>query len=119
MIDFAWIIRYPEQNANITHTYLKWIKKLQKYLSKVKHKQICNLFTQKTYKKGLCQFIFTVWILDEKIVLLFRKLAVKIAENPTVEIEHRLLQVIHIILLFIFNRFNFFLVIHFIFWEGF
>lgn len=86
----------------------------QKYLSKEKHKQICNLFTQKTYKKGLRQFIFTVSVLGEKIVFLLRKLLVKIAENPTVGIERRLLQVIHIILLFIFNRFNFFLVIYFI-----
>ena len=71
----------------------------------MKHKQICNLFTQKTYKKGLRQFIFTIWVLGEKIVLLLRKLPVKIAENPTVGIERRLLQVFHINLLFIFNRF--------------
>lgn len=92
---------------------------LQKYLSKVKHKQIWNLFTKKTYKKGLRQFIFTVWVLGDKIMLLLRKLPVKIAENPTVRIKCRLLQVIHIILFFIFNHFNFFLVIYFIFWRVF
>ena len=79
----------------------------QEYLFKVKHKQICNLFTQKTYKKGLLPFIFIICDLGEKIVLLLRKLPVKIAENPTVGIERRLLQVIHIILLFIFNHFIF------------
>ena len=91
----------------------------QEYLFKVKHKQICNLSTQKTYKKGLLPFIFTICDLGEKIVLLLRKLPVKIAENPTVGIERRLLQVIHIILLFIFNHLIFNLVSHFLFWEGF
>lgn len=103
MINFAWIIRYPGQKCKHYSYLFEMDKNVAKYLSKVKHKQIFNLFTQKTYKKGNCQFIFTVWVLGEKIVLLFRKLPMKIAENPTVRIKRRLLQVIHIILLFIFN----------------
>ncbi len=92
------------KNSNITHTCLKCVKMLKTYLFKVKHKQICNLFTQKTYKKGFLPFIFTICDLGEKIVLLLWKLPVKIAENPTAGIERRLLQVIHIILLLFFNR---------------
>ena len=42
----------------------------KKHLFKVKHKQIWNLFTQKTYKKGFLPFIFTICDLGEEIVLL-------------------------------------------------
>ena len=58
------------KNTNITHTCLEERKMSQEYLFKLKHKQICNLFTQKTYKKGLLPFIFTICDLGEKIVLL-------------------------------------------------
>ena len=119
MIDFAWIILYSAQKHKHYSYLFEMDKNVAKYLFKVKHKQIYNLFTQKTYKKGFRQFIFTIWVLGEKIVLLFRKLPVKIAKNPTVGIERRLFQVIHIILLFIFNRFIscFRLLFHFL--EGF
>ena len=70
----------------------------------MKHKQIRNLFTQKTYKKGVLPFILTICDLGEEIVLFLWKLHERNGENPTVGIGRRLHQVIHIILLLFFNR---------------
>ena len=74
----------------------------------VKNKQIYHLFTQKTYKKGFYQFIFTILLLRREKRAFGKKLPVDIAENPTVETERRLFQVIFNILLFNFIRLEFF-----------
>ena len=73
MINFAWKIRYPAQKLK-HYSYLFQMDKkcFEIYLFKVKNKQIKNSFIQKTYKKGFRQFIFTVWVLGEKIELLVR-----------------------------------------------